>query len=480
LDDYPCKYELTIAEQQTYSGDKLKVQHDITRVLNSAGRNGRGQLLRMSLAILTYQQGPRCIQKVQGDDGIERFFQSLFQDIPHHLFAAYMPVHKTYSSEIEQVFPCDLLRRDWRKLGHMFWNECIVRTKDSEVRYSGPYLFANYLDSAAQAKLHRGDIDGALELYEKIAVEQLLSGKVRGDVWDTILSVSAMNRKFDFVTRFAESIVTILPTSEQAWFFLLRVSEERGNLQEGLERLKLAIEEQPFACFRALGRAACFVGDSINVLETLEKAINIDPLNASHYWIDIGHIYADLEDHDKAIHAYETAVSLSDQPIFRIHSFLGDCYKAKGRFRDAIVQYEQKLAIEGWFDDEAIRPLIEIYIDTGEYDNAIQTLVRATVRYPNESGLKSLLGEVFMEVADYDSAIVAFQTAINEEGDKEGFLWKLIGHASEHKSDLIGAISAYKMAVEIDPDDEESREALDELEKTMRDQVVGEKRRMNL
>jgi tetratricopeptide (TPR) repeat protein len=253
----------------------------------------------------------------------------------------------------------------------------------------------------------------------------------------------------------------------------LTVYEERGDFQEGVERLKLAVEEYPFASIRALGRAYSLVGDTANALETLEKAINIDPSNASLYWIDIGSICE--SHHDKAIHAYETAVALSHEPRVGTHSLLGDFYRGKGRFRDAIVQYEYELAIEGSFREGAIRKLIEIYTETGDYDNAIQRLISAIVTYPELPYVKYLLGEVFMEVADYDSAIVAFESAIEKDGGQllQGNLWKSIGQAKEYKSHLSGAI-AYEMAVEIDSDDDECWEKLDELYETS-DQVVEEK-----
>jgi lipopolysaccharide biosynthesis regulator YciM len=190
-----------------------------------------------------------------------------------------------------------------------------------------------------------------------------------------------------------------------------------------------------------------------------------------------------LRDHDNAIHAYETAVALFQEPTYGVHALLGDCYRGKGRFRDAIVQYDYQLvdlASKGLFCEGVIRCLIQVYIETGDYDNAFKRLDGAILMHPYKSSLKSLLGEVFMATAEYDAAIAAFEaayeTAIEDGGEEElVHLWKLIGHAKEHKSDLRGAIDAYKMAVEIDPDDEKCREALDELEETMRDQVVEEK-----
>ena len=468
---------MTVAQRQKYTNAKLKVQDDITRKLDSAGRNGRGELLRNSLAILTHLHCPGDVQKVRGDDGIELFFESLFYDsIPDYQVDspdAYIPVHEAYSSEIQTLFNGSMLRRDWRAVAHMFWNQCVVSTKSSEVRYSGMNLFENYLASAAQEKIETGDIDGALELYEKLAVEAAQSWSKHVGYWEDILQISAMKCNFDFAAKVAESIVVRNPTSRQAWSFLLDVYEERRDVQEGLERLKSAVEEGHVASLRELGRAHMLMGDTIHALETLESAINIDPSNASLYWTDIGKIYDDLHDHDNAIHAYETAVALPHEPRFGVHSLLGDCYRGQGRFKDAIMQYE--LAIEGRFNEELLRSLTNIYIETGDYDNAIKRLISAIVTYPELPLLKSLLGEVFMEIADYDSAIVAFETAIEDGGEEEVHLWKLIGHAKEHKNDLRGAIDAYTMAVEIDPDDEECRKSLDKLEETMRDQVVEEK-----
>jgi tetratricopeptide (TPR) repeat protein len=479
LEDYPCRFQLTVDEQQKYTSDKSIVQHEITRKLGSAGRNGRGNLLRMSLAILTNLRGPRDVRKVRGDDGIERFFQSLFPDSSnyHVPVVAYMPIHETYSSEAEEFFSWYALRSDWRKVGHLFWTECIVNTKGSEVRYSGPYLFENYQDSAAQEKIRCGDIDGALELYEKLAVGELQApGKYKLEVaWDMILMISATNRNFDFATRVAESIVAMHPTSAEGWSFLFKVYAKRGPLQEAVERLKLAVAEQHVASFRELGRAYRVMGDAANALETLKQAINLDPLKASFYWTEIGHTYDSIHDRNNAIQAYEMAVALSHEPApGLLHMSLGVCYKNQGRFRDAIVQFEYELrglANQGLFREDVFQNITDIYLETGDYDSAIKRTKSAIVMCPEEPSLKSLLGDVFMEAADYDAAILAYEAAIDGGCEEEGHLWQLLGHANECKGDLRGTIEACQMAAEIDPADEACWSWLEELYEAIGDRV---------
>jgi tetratricopeptide (TPR) repeat protein len=123
----------------------------------------------------------------------------------------------------------------------MFWNQCVVSVKKSEVRYFGARLFANYLESEAQGKIETGDIDGALELYEKLAVEATQSSRNFNDYWDEIMWISAVKCNFDFAAKVAELMLAGNPTSRQAWSFLMDVYEKRGDVQEGLERLKSAV-----------------------------------------------------------------------------------------------------------------------------------------------------------------------------------------------------------------------------------------------
>jgi tetratricopeptide (TPR) repeat protein len=466
---------LTGVGKYKYTNDKLQVQQDIMKKLDSAGRRGRGEILRMSLAILTYFNGPRDVQDVRGDDGIEIFFESLFHDISDSYFDAYNPIHETYSSDLaKQFFQYATLRSDYRKAGGLFWNECVISTKGSEVRYSGPYLCMSYQHSAAQEMVQRGDIDGALKLYEKLVVEKAQSDDFTADEWDSILDISALTSNFDFAIGVAELVLATNSTTGRGWSLLLSVYQIQGHLQEAVERLKLAVEERHVGSFQALSDAYGLLGDIVNAVETLETAINHDPLSASIYWTHIGNIYYSHQDHNNASHAYEKAIALSQEPApGHLHSSLGGCYGAQGRFRDAIVQLEcglRRYANEHMFCEKTFRCLTTIYTATGGYDSAIITLKSAIVRYPMEPSLKSLLGEVLAEVSDYNAAIMAYEAAIKEGHENPGHLFELIGYAKECKGELRGAIEAYEMAVEIDPADQECLEKLEELYEAIGDE----------
>ena len=85
-----------------------------------------------------------------------------------------------------------------------------------------------------------------------------------------------------------------------------------------------------------------------------EKAIEIDPKFASP-WNNLGIVYSDLKDYDKAKEMYEKAIEIDPKYAYSWHG-LGYLHLTLGRFREAIPYLLKSIEIE---------PDISCYVNSG-------------------------------------------------------------------------------------------------------------------
>jgi len=158
-----------------------------------------------------------------------------------------------------------------------------------------------------------------------------------------------------------------------------------GNHDEALVYANKAISLDPFSVFNLFMAAAATNTDE-RTLEICSKLIEIAPTFYGGYWL-AGSSYMALEKHEEGLKAYETAVSLGDQP--NAMAELGMIYGMMGEINKAMELLERIKNIEG----------IELY---GNF----------------------FIGQVYLGMGDLDTAFNYFDKAIEK---KEGFmLWSPI------------------------------------------------------
>ena len=307
------------------------------------------------------------------------------------------------------------------------------------------------MESAAHDKLERGDIEGALELYTKLAVEDMPAAV--DDNWELLISLSEMNEKYaDVGSRAAELAVTMHPNSWSSWEKLLEDYERRDEVYAAVDRLKSTVDENHFASLRALGTAYTQIGDYVKASKALETGIEVCPNEAWAYAERLSHLReTQFQDYDGAIRACKMALSAGTPFPQFMYLALGNLYRKQGRIEDAMDAYEKYIDVD--LDFDILFTVTEAYLQDGEVNRAIHLMEKSIAKIPSELALRKRLAQLYSHSGDYEAAIKIYQTALDEMfwGDGESEVWELMGHAKQIVGDLEGAIHAMEMAVDINP-----------------------------
>jgi len=84
--------------------------------------------------------------------------------------------------------------------------------------------------------------------------------------------------------------------------------------------------------------------DQDGMLTALEDEIKRNPANAGA-WIQLGHMYFDRDQHEKAIHAYEKSLELSPDNT-NVLTDLGIMYRRSGNPKKAVELFDRVIAID--------------------------------------------------------------------------------------------------------------------------------------
>jgi tetratricopeptide (TPR) repeat protein len=124
--------------------------------------------------------------------------------------------------------------------------------------------------------------------------------------------------------------------------------------------------------------------DKTKGIEFYHKALDLDP-NYGIVWNQLGYVYSDLGDFEKAIDCFQKYASLSPWDANPVDS-IGELYFRMGRLELAIAKYKEALAIKPDFGSEI--KIAYIFALREEYDEALKWIGQFIAQAPS-SGLKN-------------------------------------------------------------------------------------------
>jgi len=224
---------------------------------------------------------------------------------------------------------------------------------------------------------------------------------------------------------------------------------EQGRLGEARSLYEQALQLQPehFDAWHLMGVLAAQAGDPQRAVESIAKAIAIDPKNpAAHN--NQGNALRELGRHAEAVRSYEQAISLEPRSAllyFNRGNSLTDCK----RYAEAVASYDQAIALEpGAPEIHYSRGIVLLHL--GQYEAAVQSHDLAIALDPDFAEAYGHRGHALAALKRYEAAVQSYDRAIALKPDDAGACNKrgiLLAALRRHQE----AIRSYDQAIALDP-----------------------------
>ncbi|MDE0015962.1 MAG: tetratricopeptide repeat protein [Candidatus Poribacteria bacterium] len=161
-----------------------------------------------------------------------------------------------------------------------------------------------------------------------------------------------------------------------------------------------------------------------------EKAIRIDPMNATTYRV-MGDGYALASEFAQAITHYQKALELTPDDAEAQKNLViswtnhGVTLRNKGEWDAAIRAYRNALVLQPTYQlaktnlIDALSQKADTQRQSGRSDEAIATYLELQKLQPDDPTIESLLGELYLKIRDYPAAISAFHKVYTAQSTKQ-------------------------------------------------------------
>ncbi len=244
-----------------------------------------------------------------------------------------------------------------------------------------------------------------------------------------------------------------------------------GNLYSQLDRqdeaksaLEKAIELNPLdaVSWNGLGNVFQKLGRSEDAIATYQKAIELAP-TCAYPWIGLGDVFASLERNEVAIVTYQKAIEINARII---HPWirLGNLLEKQGRSQEAIQAYQKAFEIDPnnaqiWNEQG------NVYLNAGAFDEAINAYHKAIELDCGFGWPYSNLALAYSHTGKHKEAIPLYQKSIElfSSNKDKASAWNRLGKTHQQLHDSDSAIAAYQRAVELDPNNASFKNDLEEI-----------------
>jgi serine/threonine-protein kinase len=200
-------------------------------------------------------------------------------------------------------------------------------------------------------------------------------------------------------------------------------------------------EPQGYIC---LGTVLNGTGKYAEAAEKFENAARLDPTSDDAVR-GAGSAYESLNLADKAEQTYLHAISLRPHDPLN-YTLLGAFYVTKGRYADALKQFQQVTAIAP-DNYNAYTNVAAVQTLTGEYAAAIQTFQKSLAIKKTSEAYSNLASAYFM-LRNFDAAVATNKDAIAVDGGNYT-IWGNLGDALYYGGHREEAAAAYQKASEL-------------------------------
>jgi tetratricopeptide (TPR) repeat protein len=306
---------------------------------------------------------------------------------------------------------------------------------DDAVRYFGMVAGEDarkpsFLNMYAQACLQKKDYDKAKELLRQVAAIE----PANADAYKSLYDIAMHNNEKEAAIAYLKKYIAINPHDADAQKDLGDYLYDQKDLSGAFlaYRTALSIDPSVKGVYKRYAELVVARGTPEEVVAVLTKLVASGEADASAY-ATLGSIYEKKMLYPKAMASYNKALSL-DQKNTALLSSLARCQLRSGNTADAIVSYQQVVAINPDATQEC-KVLGDLYMKEQKRDDAIEAykkyLAKSTT---NDPDIALLVAEDEFKKKNYEETIKLLNKAVKEKGEDVEFLF-LYGRAYYYAKD---------------------------------------------
>jgi tetratricopeptide (TPR) repeat protein len=297
---------------------------------------------------------------------------------------------------------------------------------------------------------------------------------IRADIIYKLASPYERGKYWAAVAEICRHALELAPHEDQYYLFLGRAYLELAKDPKLEQAQKLAVLEE---CRKALDKAQALaplntdhtanlarlylIWASLTVdpderiarinqsIQYYEQATSLSP-HAAHLFNEWAGAYATARRVDKALEKYQASLAL-DQEFDATYFGLGGLYYEVGQLEQAAKMYEKSAALNPRMTQAWIN-LGVIYSRLGRYDEAIEAHLQVAERHPGDFEPLKNLALLYRDTGRLDEAVAYAQAATQARPDYAP-IYQLLGELYWRAKDLASAETAYRQALELNPQD---------------------------
>lgn len=186
--------------------------------------------------------------------------------------------------------------------------------------------------------------------------------------------------------------------------------DQQGRRDRSTEILEKALDLEPAAQHlrRKLAERVSSDGDRVRAEAILKAGVEVEgKAQRAAAWTDLTNHYLGYDDVPSAIHAYEEALALSEDPPQLAILAHADLLARAGR-------HERALEVAKQLENEAYRKLIEarVHLDQGRPAEALARLDEVLPTWPNNAGARYYAARAAEQLGDFSRAIEEYRQSI--------------------------------------------------------------------
>ena len=264
----------------------------------------------------------------------------------------------------------------------------------------------NLILTRAQGAVISRDFPTAARLYKQL----LKDDPSNVDYLKELGSIYVKNGEDAKAIPYYEQIITFYPHYIDAMTSLGAIYRRLKRYEESIEILERAVDEgrQSADVNYNLGFTYREMGNWDDAIEAFSSVVNENPSDVLAH-NHLGAIYLEKKDYEKSIASFRRGLQIDpNHPILNYN--LARCFSKAKMYTDSIRCFQNALkAKPGWVD--AIKDFSNVLVKCQKSREASELVKHSIELHPNDTKLLGMLGNIYLDQYDYDSAEKTFKRA---------------------------------------------------------------------